>query len=243
MKQYKKPQICIPLTGKDLGEIEDQLQIILPKNPDIIELRADFLSDISKTDYVVEVIDTILNQTDIPLLFTIRSYGEGGEVITLTELEVLDLLKVVCAKTNVLMIDYELESKREYVSELLAYAKAKKKQVILSHHNFNKTPTNEVIVDKIYLMEKLGAEHAKIAVMPNSKADVFRLLELTREMTSKLEMPLTTMSMGETGKLSRALGWIYGTRITFAVGAKSSAPGQIEIEALRKAINKIANII
>lgn len=243
MKQYKKPQICIPLTGKNLLETEKQLQIILPKNPDLIELRADFLSEVSNSDYVVDIINTILNQTDIPLLFTIRSKSEGGEIIPLNELEVLDLLKIVCRKTNILMIDYELESKREHVIELLAFAKEQKKQVILSHHNFNKTPTNEVIVDKIYLMEKLGAEHAKIAVMPNSKADVFRLLELTREMTSKLEMPLTTMSMGETGKLSRALGWIYGTRITFAVGAKSSAPGQIEIEALRKAINKIANII
>lgn len=150
---------------------------------------------------------------------------------------------MVCAKTHVYLIDYELESKREFVKELLAYAKVKKKKIILSHHNFNETPANEALIEKVILMEKLGAEHAKIAVIPNSQADVFRLLELTREMTFKLRIPLTTMSMGEMGKLSRALGWIYGSRITFAVGAKSSAPGQIEIEALRIGINKIDNII
>lgn len=243
IKKYIKPQICIPLTGKNLEEIEVQLEVIIPKEPDMIELRADYLSNISDVNDVIKVINSIVYQTDIPLLFTIRSSREGGESIALNELEVLDLLKVVCSKTNIYMIDYELESKHEYVEKLLNHAKVQEKKVILSYHNFNKTPVNEELVEKILLMEQLGADHTKVAVMPNSQADVFRLLELTRKLTSELNIPITTMSMGEIGKVSRALGWIYGSRITFAVGAKSSAPGQIEIEALRKGIKNIAQII
>ncbi len=243
IKKYIKPQICIPLTGKNLEEIDAQLEVIIPKKPDIIELRADFLSNISDEDNVIKVINSIAYKTDIPLLFTIRSSREGGEPIALNELEVLDLLKVVCSKKNVYMIDYELESKREYVKELLAYGKAQDKKVILSYHNFNETPMNEELVEKILLMDQLGADHAKVAVMPNSQTDVFLLLELTRKLTSELNIPITAMSMGEIGKVSRALGWIYGSRITFAVGAESSAPGQIEIEALRKGIMNIAQII
>ncbi len=240
---YKKPDICIPLTGKNLKEIKEQLDIILPKKPNLIELRADFLDEINNTSSVLNIINTILNKTSIPLLFTIRSSKEGGELIELDELEVLQLLKEVCQKTKVSMIDYELESKQEYVKELLLHAKETNKKVILSYHNFNETPRNEVLIDKLILMEKLGAAHAKIAVMPNNQADVFRLLDVTLHASRKLNIPLTTMSMGDKGKLSRVIGWIYGSKITFAVGARSSAPGQIEIERLQKSINEISNSI
>lgn len=219
------------------------METILPKSPDIIELRADFLANINDTPSVLNVVDTISNKTNTPLLFTIRSSREGGEPIELNELEVLQLLKEVCKKTKVAMIDYELDSKKAYIKEILTCALKQNKQVILSHHNFNETPNNQILLEKLILMEYLGAAHAKIAVMPKNQVDVLRLLEVTLQASNKLNIPLTTMSMGEKGKLSRIIGWIYGSKITFAVGAKSSAPGQIDIEALRKGINEISNII
>lgn len=241
--QYKKPQICIPLTGKNLEETKEQLRLIIPKEPDMLELRADFLSNLSDSHYIIKVIESILDMTDIPLLFTIRSIREGGEPISLDDLGVMNLLKTVCAETNIYMIDYELESNPKYVKALLAYAKTKNKKVILSYHNFKETPMSEELIGKVLAMEKNHADHAKIAVMPKNQADVFRLLEVTHKLTSELSIPLTTMSMGEIGKISRALGWIYGSNITFAVGAKSSAPGQIEIEQLRKSIEAIKYVI
>jgi len=35
------------------------------------------------------------------------------------------------------------------------------------------------------------------------------------------------------GAISRMAGWIFGSQLIFAVGDKSSAPGQILIEDLR----------
>ena len=46
-------------------------------------------------------------------------------------------------------------------------------------------------------------------------------------------LPLISMSMGAYGSLSRMMGWVYGSTVTFAVGKSSSAPGQVPIEELR----------
>jgi 3-dehydroquinate dehydratase-1 len=41
------------------------------------------------------------------------------------------------------------------------------------------------------------------------------------------------MSMGGYGSVSRMVGIVFGSALTFAVGKSSSAPGQIPIEELR----------
>ena len=40
------------------------------------------------------------------------------------------------------------------------------------------------------------------------------------------------MSMGPYGAMTRLFGWAFGSALTFAVGAASSAPGQVPIEDL-----------
>ncbi len=192
---------------------------------------------------MLEIVHYISRQTKIPLLFTIRSSREGGEDISLNELEVLKLLKIICRQTNVKMIDYEVENNEKNVKEIIEYAQNEEKEVILSYHNFAETPSNDSLLNKLLLMEELGANHAKIAVMPNDQADLFQVLDLSYDASHRLLIPLTILSMGEIGKLSRVIGWMYGSRITFAVGAKSSAPGQIAINELQKSIDSTYEII
>jgi 3-dehydroquinate dehydratase-1 len=80
---------------------------------------------------------------------------------------------------------------------------------------------------------QLGADVAKVAVMPQSDRDVLELLAATSRARETLDLPLISMSMGGIGSISRIMGWIYGSAATFAVGKSSSAPGQIAIEELR----------
>ena len=81
--------------------------------------------------------------------------------------------------------------------------------------------------------ERLGADVAKVAVMPSDAQDVLALLAATDRARQTLSIPLISMSMGGVGSLSRIMGWVYGSAATFAVGQTSSAPGQIAIEDLR----------
>ena len=55
--------------------------------------------------------------------------------------------------------------------------------------------------------------------------------EMTREYD---KTPVITMSMGAKGVISRVSGLLFGSAVTFAAVGKTSAPGQLEVEEVRK---------
>ena len=59
--------------------------------------------------------------------------------------------------------------------------------------------------------ERLGADVAKVAVMPRDPQDVLTLLAATYRAGQTIGVPLITMSMGGVGSLSRIMGWVYGS--------------------------------
>ena len=81
--------------------------------------------------------------------------------------------------------------------------------------------------------QEMGADVAKIAVMPQSREDVMTLMEATMEADHSLDIPVVTMSMGRLGVLSRLAGTLTGSAMTFASVGEASAPGQIPIEQMR----------
>lgn len=76
----------------------------------------------------------------------------------------------------------------------------------------------------------VGADIAKVAVMPRDMGDVLTLLTATLQSSRKLGIPVVSMSMGGQGTLTRLCGWAFGSAMTFAVGENSSAPGQLPVE-------------
>ncbi|RBW70688.1 type I 3-dehydroquinate dehydratase [Bacillus taeanensis] len=234
------PYICTPLTGKNTEEIMRELTNILPKNPDLIEWRVDFYKEINDFNQVLVTAEKIAAQSSgLPLLFTIRSHKEGGESIPLSEEERVELLSQVCQSEFVDIIDIELSSEPEHIKHVREVSEKYGKKLILSYHNFECTPEKADLRKRLSMMESYGADIAKAAVMPKNQKDVLTLLEVTSKAKEELNIPLITMSMGDVGSLSRMLGWFYGSAVTFAVGEKSSAPGQIPIEDLRKVIELI----
>lgn len=234
--QTKLPYICTPLTGKTTTQLLEQLDNILEKEPDMIEWRADFFEHLHNEADVFSIIKAIKEKSTIPLLFTIRSIHEGGETISLTEAEKVSLLCNVCKETNVDLIDYETSNDPKDVELVVKTAKKHDKQIVLSFHHFEHTPSEDELIERAKNAAKFHADIIKLAVMPEEKEDVFRLLEVTRILNDMFEQPIITMSMGELGTLSRINGWLYGSVLTFAVGIEQSAPGQIAIEPLREAI-------
>ena len=77
---------------------------------------------------------------------------------------------------------------------------------------------------------------AKVAVMPRDLDDVLTLLTATRAASKKLRIPLISMSMGPLGAVTRMMGGVFGSSLSFAVGAAASAPGQVPIEDLNTAL-------
>jgi len=228
------PLICTPLVGRNRDAVLAEIAAVLPKRPDLIEWRVDFFEGIGDTALVIDTaraMKALAGQT--PILFTRRSTREGGEKIALVEAEVVKLYEAVCAARCVDMIDYEMCNDATDFARLRAASRAGDISLVASYHNFQSTPDEAFLVAKFAEAEKLDGDVAKVAVMPQGPRDVLTLLGATYTASRTVGLPLISMSMGAYGSLSRMMGWVYGSTVTFAVGKSSSAPGQVPIEDLR----------
>lgn len=234
----KSPAIIVPLVGKTADAIMAELDRVLAKRPDLIEWRADFFTDIVRPGAVVDIVQRLKNAAHgVPLLFTIRTAAEGGEKVPLTGDQIVEIYATVCRSNVVDLVDFELSNPVEHLNRVREVSRETGTAMIMSYHDFKRTPALDVLTEKFAQAAQRGADVAKVAVMPNNLQDVLVLLAATLNARDALEIPLISMSMGEQGALSRLFGWVFGSTATFAIGDNSSAPGQIPIEDLRQAID------
>lgn len=240
------PAICAPLVGRTRESLLLEAAAVAARKPDLLEWRVDFFDGIADTAQVVALAAQIKRAASgIPLLFTRRSMREGGEAIALSEQQVVGLYRAVCAAGQVDIVDFELGNEPAHVREVRELSRAHGVKLIASFHDFNATPALDVLNQRFADAERLGADVAKVAVMPRAMDDVLTLLAATLQSSRKLGIPVVSMSMGGYGALTRLCGWAFGSAMTFAVGDKSSAPGQMpiaDVEAgiaiLRKALGE-----
>ncbi len=230
----KVPLVCTPLVARDETALLLELAAVCVKKPDLIEWRVDFFAAIADVAQVVAAARKVReNAQGIPIIFTRRSIREGGEPIGISEDQVLALVEAVCESGCVDFVDCELSSDPAHFQGALAAARKCGAQLIASFHNFQRTPASAEIVGKLLAAEQAGADIAKVAVMPQGIEDVLTLLSATLEGHKKIGLPIISMSMGPYGSLTRLFGWAFGSSVTFAVGDKASAPGQVPIEDMR----------
>lgn len=228
------PKIIVSLMGKDIPAVVAEAQDYRHADFDILEWRVDHFADVATLSNVLAAARQIKEIiADKPLLFTFRSAQEGGEQALPPQAYIaLNLAAVDSGLVD--MIDLELFTGDELVKEAVAHAHAKNVLVIMSNHDFHKTPPQEEIVKRLCKMQELGADIPKIALMPQSKSDVLTLLAATLEMHEKhANGPIITMSMAKTGIVSRLAGETFGSAATFGAVKKASAPGQISVTDLR----------
>jgi 3-dehydroquinate dehydratase-1 len=232
------PKICVSLLGSKITELTEEALYLKTIDIDIVEWRCDFfedVEDIQKVKVALVGIRTILPVT--PLIFTFRSHKEGGEKEVSTDYY-FDLNKEVTETGLVDLIDVELFNDENDVLSLVETAHAHDVFVIISNHDFNKTPPRNEIVTRLRKAQDLGADLPKIAVMPTSTADVITLLDATNTMSEQFaDRPIITMSMAGQGVISRLAGEVFGSALTFGAAKKGSAPGQVAVADLRTVLN------
>jgi 3-dehydroquinate dehydratase-1 len=236
--------ICTPLVGRARDAVLAEVDAVLPKKPDVLEWRVDFFEALGDTQHVLDTARAVRDRAGtIPVMFTRRSAMEGGEKIALAEPQVVQLYVDVCASGLVDLIDYETANAVEDFRRLRAASREHGIALIGSYHNFQATPEAAALGAKFALAHRLEADIAKVAVMPQGPADVLTLLGATFEASQSLPIPLISMSMGPYGSLSRMVGFVYGSALTWAVGKSSSAPGQVPIEDLRAVLATVRKTV
>ena len=237
------PKICIPLTGKNREEIIEEMEIVKKSNPDLIEWRVDFFEESDNPERVCEMLGTINDSfKQIPVLFTFRTKEEGGEKSIMSE-DYVKLLKEVSERRLADIVDVQVfwygEKSEDFIKEL----KETGAVVLASSQHFEGTPSVREMSDALYTMENRGADIVKLAVKPQSGKDECALLEATMERKEHSNKPMITMSMGQSGMLSRICGELTGSCVTFASGKQASAPGQIKADELKKVLGDIHDIL
>ena len=140
------------------------------------------------------------------------------------------------------LVDIEAFTGDEAVKRVIDTAHACSVKVVVSNHDFDKTPSKEELVSRLCKMQDLGADIPKIAVMPQNKKDVLTLLAATEEMATKhADRPIVTMSMSGTGVISRLCGEVFGSALTFGSAGKASAPGQMGVKDLKTVLTLLHN--
>lgn len=228
------PLICSPLVGRTRERVLAEAAVVVAKAPDVIEWRVDYFDAIGDTATVIATGKALRAITGAaPVIFTRRSVKEGGERIPLDDEGVVRLYDAVGASGVIDFLDFEMGNDPEHVRRVVTAAHAGATRVILSHHNFGYTPGIEFIVQRFLEAERLGGDVAKVAVMPRDRADVLALLAATAQASAKSRIPLISMSMGPLGAITRMVGGLFGSSLSFAVGEGSSAPGQMPIADLK----------
>jgi 3-dehydroquinate dehydratase-1 len=224
------PVICTPLVGRTRDRVLAEAASILPKSPDLLEWRVDHFGAIEDTAAVIETLQALRSATGrLPIIFTCRAEKSGGHRIALGPPQVADLCEAVAATRLAAFVDFELDNDPALVQRVRQSTHAQDVRLILSYHNVSYTPGHDFMVDRFLEAERLGADVAMVHVKPRDRADVLRLLAATAEADTKVRIPLISMSIGPLGSVSRIIGGLFGSCLTFAVGEKASAPGQIPI--------------
>lgn len=230
-----RPKICVPLTGKTLPELTAEAGKVKTLPADLYEWRIDHFS--GDLESAMAVLKEELSEK--PLLCTVRTKGQGGELALAPEKYEKLLLKLL----NMVgpgLLDIELSTGEERVRKLVTAAKTKGVGVVISHHDFSKTPPRWEMEETLERMKALGADLPKLAVMPQSPEDVLELLSATLHVSERLG-PVITMAMGELGKISRICGSVFGSCMTFGAGSNASAPGQLDARDLLTILEKLTS--
>jgi 3-dehydroquinate dehydratase-1 len=180
---------------------------------DVIEVRLDTLK------LPPDEVRQALAGNSTPVLLTARHPAEGGQGtedaagrIALLE-PLLDLA---------LVVDIELRSAME-MRGFIQKAHGLGVQILGSFHDFQATPGDEVLRGAISFAQPAGLDAVKIATFINTQEDLARLMKLTSD---PHRLRLSTMGMGQWGRVSRLVLAKCGSLLNYGFIGVSNAPGQ-----------------
>lgn len=186
----------------------------------MVELRVDTIRTIN-----MDHIRLIKEKTSKEAIFTCRSKDEGGHFED-PETQRVKILQRGIGLFEYVDIELATVKKHDFSCE-------DGTKIILSYHNFIETPSYWDMQKVIFEMNKFKPDILKIATMVQKEYEVTKLYRL---LTNK---PHTenriVVGMGEKGRMTRVLGPLLGSYLTFASTPwGESAPGQIELAEMKR---------
>ena len=218
-----KYKTCVSIAETNPKKLKQILKIGMKKS-DFVEVRFDFL----KPEMIPLVLQNIRKDLK-KIVCTLRPKAEGGKFDG-TEKERISILKLI-AEYNPFLLDVEFSTIKKN-KELARYLKGTKTSLLISEHDFKKTPKLSELKSKINQMSKFSS-NIKIVTTAKSTDDSTRVLELY---SSKNKINLIAFAMGDSGRISRILSLFLGSPYTYVSLGKPVAPGQFSVDEVKRII-------
>ncbi|MHB1350751.1 MAG: type I 3-dehydroquinate dehydratase [Desulfobulbaceae bacterium] len=218
--------ICVAVALPDSRSAVRAVRPLLP-DVDVVEIRLDAM--------VQPDIPALCREIDRPLLFTNRAAWEGGACNAPEEERLESLLTAVHCGAS--FVDLELRTAPALRQLLLEEIESSATRLIVSHHDFVRTPDAARLSAILREQVESGAHIGKIVTMAHDHLDVLRVLNLQGE-AKRYGFPLIAFCMGEAGRISRIVTLLLGGFMTYAaldVG-QATAPGQLTVPELKAAL-------
>ena len=195
---------------------------------DWLELRIDgFLPDLAE-------LRQLAPKLGCPRIVTVRHASEGGAAPGLTAPErralYSDFLEVAS------LVDIELRWSGR-MKQVIRQAKDAGVGVILSYHDFQRTPPPGKLRELARQAREAGADIFKVAAMTSGVRDLAALIEFLAN--EKERMPLSVMGMGPFGKVSRLVLAQAGSCLNYGYLGTPNASGQWPVALLKARIEEL----
>ena len=214
-------KVCITITESNPRKIVQDLKKALIDS-DYAELRLDFLKP-SQIPFCLTLSRKYLRRC----ICTLRPTTEGGKFQG-TENERISILKLISEfEPYLLDVEYNTLKKNQ---ELQKYLRTTKTNILVSWHDFVKTPNEQTLRLMLQKMSKFS-NNIKIVTTAKTIADTIRILSLYKISTKKIN--LISFAMGDHGKMSRILCTKLGSPYTYVSQGKPIAPGQFSIKEMK----------
>lgn len=219
-----KYKTCVSIAENSSNKIKTNLKQALKKS-DYAEVRFDFL----KTEDIPQTLENIKDDLK-KVVCTLRPKPEGGKFEG-SEKERVAILKLI-AEYNPFLLDVEFDTIKKN-KELAKYLKSTKTRLLISWHDFKKTPKFSELKNKMSQMSKFS-NNVKIVTTAKSAKDSTTTLQLYSQ---NKKNNLIAFAMGDNGRLSRILCLYLGSPYTYVSLGKPIAPGQFSVDEVKKILS------
>ena len=215
-----KYKTCVSIGEKNPKKLKIILKKALSKS-DFAEIRFDYLK---KSDIPIVLESSKKNLSRC--VCTLRPKSEGGLFVG-KEDERKSILRLI-AEYNPFLLDVEFSTIQKD-KKLASYLKKSKCKLLISWHDFKKTPNELQLKSRFNKMRKFS-NVVKIVTVANNVSDASRLLSLY---SIKSKNKTVAFCMGDQGKFSRILCLHLGSPFTYVSLGKAIAPGQFSVDEIK----------
>lgn len=249
-----KYNICVPIPVKsaNINEIKPILDKTIKKNPNLIELRFDYINNVQELtlDFIKDLLNII--NSNIPVIVTFRDSSEGGQ-IKINQKERFKILKMFI-EAKPAYIDLEMNTNENILWEIINLASQNGVKIIYSYHNFERTIKfdetikliqnfSNTLNQELSLKPKISQNNIyKVIFTAQSFEDNIIPLRLCKEFSNSTQK-LISFCMGPVGIFSRIMCVTVGSFLTFASLEEKTAPGQINIDKMREIYHLFPNFL